>query len=154
MMPHVHLLLGLSCANILAIFDVEPPFLLLFILGNIIPDIDFIISRFSKYKNHRKLLTHFPSIYLIGSIISFFVSIPIFWVFLGCFLHTLTDIIDFEIYPLAPICAKSYSVIGINYENIASQESFFHFFKAYYKNRKIIAFELVSVLFLILSTIL
>jgi len=154
MMPHVHFLLGLSCANILAIFHVEPLFLLLFILGNIIPDIDFIFSRFSKYKNHRKLLTHFPSIYLIGSILSFFISIPTFWVFLGCFLHTLIDILDFEIYPLAPICAKSYSIIGINYENIAFQGSFFHFLKAYYKNQKVIAFEFVSVLFFVLSTIL
>ena len=153
-MPHVHLLLGLSCTNILAIFHVEPLFLLLFILGNIIPDIDLIFSRFSKYKNHRKLLTHFPSIYLIGSILSFLISIPTFWVFLGCFLHTLTDILDFEIYPLAPICTNSYSIIGINYENIASQGSFFHFLKAYYKNQKVIAFELVSVLFLVLSTIL
>lgn len=154
MMPHVHLLLGLSCANILAIFDVEPLFLSLFILGSIIPDIDFIFSRFSKYKNHRKLLTHFPSIYLIGSIISFFVCIFTFWVFLGCFLHTLTDILDFEIYPFAPICAKSYSVIGINYETITSQGSFFQFLKIYYKNKKVISFELVSVLFLVLSTIL
>jgi len=154
MMPHVHLLLGLSFANILAIYDVELLFLLLFILGSIIPDIDFIFCRFSKYKNHRKLFTHFPSIYLIGSIFSFFLNIPTFWVFLGCFFHTLTDILDFEIYPLAPICAKSYSVIGINYENMASQGSFFPFLKAYYKNKKVIAFELVSVLFLVFSTIL
>jgi hypothetical protein len=153
MLPHVHLLLGLSCANIFANFEIEPFYLYLFVIGSVLPDIDYIFSRISENSNHREFITHFPSLYLIGSIFTFLLNVSIFWISLGCLFHTLIDILDFKIYLFAPIHSKSYSIIGVNYENTRKNKSFWHFLKFYYKNEKIIAIELLSILLLVLSVI-
>lgn len=150
----MHLLLGLSGVNILADLAINPLFFCLFLIGNIIPDIDYVFTRISEKTNHREFITHFPLFYLLGSMFFFILNFPIFWLCIGCFFHTIIDIVDFEIYLFAPIHFKSFSITGINYENIRKNRTILESVKLYYKNEKIIAVELLSIILLVISTIL
>ncbi|MFX0087372.1 MAG: metal-dependent hydrolase [Candidatus Hodarchaeota archaeon] len=138
----------------MADFEINRFFLFLFLIGSILPDIDYILTRISDKTNHRELITHFPLLYLLGSITTLILNIPIFWLCIGCLFHTLIDTLDFEIYLFAPIHPKSYSIIGINYKNIRKNKTIMKSLKLYYKNGKIITVEILSILLLVISTIL
>ncbi len=152
MMPHVHFFFGISSAIIFTILGVNNNYGILLVIGSILPDIDFMYTLFSK-KNHRTFVSHYPSIYLIGSLVTLFTTIPLFWCFFGCLLHTLLDVYDFEIYPVAPFFDKSISLLSLNYEELTKHGSFLSFIRLYYKNTRIIALEIMIFTFMLICLI-
>jgi hypothetical protein len=152
MMPHVHLYFGILNAIIFTIFGVNPNYVILFVIGSVLPDIDFVYMLFSK-KNHRTFFTHYPITYLIGALVTSFFTFPFFWCFYGCFLHTILDVYDFEIYPFAPFFDYSVSILNLNYEKIAINSSFLGFIRSYYKNTRIILLEVILFAFMIFFSI-
>ncbi len=152
MMPHVHFFFGISIAIIFTILGVNNNYAILFVIGSILPDIDFTYTLFSK-KNHRTFVSHYPLFYLIGSLVTLLFNIPLFWCFFGCLLHTLVDVYDFEIYPVAPIFDKSVSFINLNHEELTKNGSFLSFIRLYYKNTRIIALEVMIFTFMLMCFI-
>ena len=151
MMPHVHLLIGLIGANIFMFTGMDHTYSMLFILGSVLPDIDFFFNIILKRKSHRELPSHFPLIYFMGAallgVIGFF---PLFWFFLGGLLHTLLDTIDWEIYILAPLSDRSITIFGLNYKEIARKGNISSYLKKYYMEKQIIVIEIL--VFIIWST--
>ncbi|MFX1285980.1 MAG: metal-dependent hydrolase [Promethearchaeota archaeon] len=152
MMPHVHLLLGITSVNILAYWGYDPSNLIWFVVGSIFPDIDYIFNLVIRKRSHRQLPTHFLLLYLLG-VFGFGIwgLSPLFWFFLGALYHILVDVIDWEIYLLAPFSNKSFSILNLDYEKISKQKAFVNFFKYYYHNRKIILLEIFTIILWIWS---
>ncbi len=148
-MPHIHLLLGIASANIFCSWGVNSSSLLWFILGSVIPDIDYFLNLFIKKNSHRQLFTHYPLLYLVAAVfLGFWGSIPSVWVCFGALVHLLIDIIDWEMYLLAPFSNRSFSFLNLDY---AKGKSLFSNLKDYYKNRNIKILELMSLLIFGLS---
>ena len=161
MMPHVHLLLGIAGANILAFWGYSYSHLMWFILGSLFPDIDFIINLLVKKNNHREYPTHFSVLYLLGAFLSllwaFFLGnglIPQFWFLIGALFHIFVDITDFKIYLLAPLSKKPFSFLNLDYQKMSKKASIVSFLQCYYQNRKIIALEIIVLFIWILSQFL
>ncbi|MFW9905946.1 MAG: metal-dependent hydrolase [Candidatus Thorarchaeota archaeon] len=154
MMPHVHLLFGLIGANIFAFTGADPSYSYWFILGSILPDIDFIINMKLKKNSHRQLFTHFPLTYLLGAfLLGIFGSLHLFWLFIGCLIHTCLDVVDWELYFLAPFSKRSITIFGLNYEKIAKEGNFIDFLKNYYQEKQILIIELLVFIVWILTYI-
>lgn len=155
MMPHVHLLVGLIGANILVFGGVNHSNSMWFILGSILPDIDFIINRITKKNSHRQLLTHFPLTYLSGALLlGIFGVLPQFWLLIGALCHTVVDVIDWEVYLLAPFSKKQFILIDLNYEEITRKGNIPNFLKNYYQENQIIVIEILVFVLWVLSLFL
>ncbi len=155
MMPHVHLLLGIASVNILAHWGYNPSNLIWFALGSIFPDIDYILNLVIKKKSHRQLPTHFLLLYLLGGLfLGIFGLLSQFLFFLGAIFHIFVDIIDWEINLFAPFSNKPISLLNLDYEKMSKQESFVSFLRSYYRNRKIIFLEILTITVWIWSMIL
>ncbi len=149
-MPHVHLLVGLICANILVFGGDDHSNSIWFILGSVLPDIDFIFNLIIEKNSHRQLLTHFPVIYLSGALLLGILGLPLCWFFLGALGHTIVDVIDWEIYLFAPFSKKPFTILGLDYEKMATKGSA-NLLKKYYQEKRILVLELF-VLFLWIIT--
>lgn len=144
MMPHVHLLVGLIGANLLVFGGETHSNSMWFILGSTLPDIDYIFNIIIKKNSHRQLPTHFPLIYMSGALLlGIFGLLPQFWLFLGAFCHTFLDIIDWEIYLLAPFSFNTFSIFGLDFKEMAKKGNITNFLKNYYQERKIIVIEII-----------
>ncbi|MFX1507212.1 MAG: metal-dependent hydrolase [Promethearchaeota archaeon] len=155
MMPHVHLLIGLIGANIFVFTGASPSYSYWFILGSILPDIDFIINMLLKRNSHRQLPTHFPFTYLLGALLlAISGSLILFWFFIGALIHTCLDVVDWEIYFLAPFSKRPLTVFGLNYEEMAREGKIFGFFKRYYQEKQIIIIEILVFIVWILTCFL
>ncbi len=154
-MPHVHLLLGITGVNILAYWGQTSYHSIYFLLGSVFPDIDSFFNLLIKKNSHRQLLTHFPLVYLVTA---FFFGIwghmMLFWFFIGALIHVLVDIWDWEIFILAPLSSKSFSLLNLDYAQMSEKRSFVAFIQKYYQNRKIVVLELLAFGICILSLIL
>ena len=155
MMPHVHLLIGLIGANIFLFTGVNHTYSMWFILGSVLPDIDFSVNIILKKNSHRKLPTHFPLIYFFGAfILGIFNLYPLFILFFGGLVHTLLDTIDWEIYVLAPLSKRSFTILGLDYKEIVKKGNIKSFLKKYYQKRQIIAIEFLIFILWIISCFL
>ena len=153
MMPHVHLLLGIAGANVLALWGYNS-YLLWFILGSIFPDIDFVMNLIIKKNSHRQLPTHFPLFYLLGVLfLGIWSLIPFFWFFIGGLFHVIVDIVDWKIYILAPLSQKPFSFLNLNYERMMNEGSLVNFLLSYYQ-KKMIVLEIIAFVICIWSQIL
>ncbi len=139
MFPHIHLLIGIIIANSLELKDLP---LLLFILGNIFPDIDIILGILLK-KNHRTFVSHFPMIWLVLALISAFLTIEIYWFFVAGFIHLLVDVLDWEVYLLMPFSNFKLSLFSLDPVAILQGKTFTEQVVLYYQQKKIIFTELI-----------
>ncbi|MHA2247336.1 MAG: metal-dependent hydrolase [Candidatus Hodarchaeales archaeon] len=161
MMPHVHLLVGITGANILAFWGYSYSYLMWFILGSLFPDIDFIFNLLVKKNNHREYPTHFSVLYFLGAFLyllwAFFLgngSFFLFWFLIGALFHIFVDYADFGIYLLAPLSKKSFSFLNLDHQKMLKKRSIASFLQCYYQNRKIIALEIIVLLIWIFSLFL
>ncbi len=143
-MPHIHLLLGIASANIFYSWGVNSSSLLWFILGSVIPDIDYFLNLLMKKNSHRQLLTHYPLLYLVAAVfLGYWGSIDFVWFCCGALIHLFIDIIDWEMYLLAPFSYRSFSFLNLDY---TKEKSFFSNLQYYYRNRKIMILEICSLI--------
>ena len=155
MMPHVHILIGLIGANIFMFTGVDHTYSMWFILGSVLPDIDFSINIILKKNSHRELPTHFPLIYFFGAfILGIFGLFPLLFLFFAGLIHTILDTIDWEIYLLAPLSKRSFTILRLDYKEISKKGDIFSFLKRYYQKRQIIVIELLIFILWIISCFL
>ena len=141
-MPHIHLLLGIASVNIFYSWGVNSSSLLWFILGSVVPDIDYFLNLLIRKNSHRQLLTHYPLLYLVAAIfLGFWGSITFVWFCFGALVHLSIDIIDWKMYLLAPFSNRSVSFLNLDY---TKGKSFFSNLQFYYKNRNIVILEIIS----------
>jgi hypothetical protein len=116
------------------------------VLGSLFPDIDILYGYITK-QNHRSFLTHYPITWL--SIGCFFglMGLTIFWFFVGAFIHILIDLIDWEIYILAPFFMVSFSLLKLDYKEMIESGSIVDFFLGYYQNKSVIYLEVMIFFF-------
>jgi hypothetical protein len=139
MLPHIHFLLGLILVDCLGL-NAFSSFLV--ILGSILPDLDWILGTVTK-KNHRTFLSHYPMIWLLLAIFSFFMSLEVYWLFIAGFIHLLADVIDWEVYLLKPISDFKWSLFSLDPLVFIQDKTFKEQIILYYQQKKIICTELI-----------
>jgi hypothetical protein len=122
-------------------------------MGSILPDFDIIIG-LKKNQNHRQLWTHYPLFWLIMAFFAFLLYQPITWLFLAGFIHVIIDVIDWNVYLLAPFSFKTYSILGLNKEQYLLGKTFQKFVLKYYTNLGILLAEFSIISLCILSFLL
>lgn len=152
-MPHVHLLVGLIGANILVFGGDNHSNSIWFFLGSVLPDIDFVFNQMIEKNSHRQLFTHFPVIYLSGALFLGILGLPLFWFFIGALGHTILDGIDWEIYLFAPFSKTPFTILGLDYEKMATKGSA-NLLKKYYQEKQILVLELLIFFLWIISSFL
>jgi len=155
MMPHVHLLIGLIGANIFMFTGAHHTYSMWFVLGSVLPDIDYSFNIILKKNSHRELPTHFPLMYFFGAFILGILGLfPLSVLFFGGLVHTLLDIIDWKIYVLAPLSKRSLTILGLDYKEIAKRGNINSFLKNYYQKKQIIVIEILIFILWITSCFL
>lgn len=144
-MPHIHLIFSLSLINLFLSSHFTELDALLFIIGSVIVDIDYLV-----YSNHRKAVTHKPIIYFILFIIFILLSSPLAVFFLAILIHLVTDIIDWEIELFYPFSTHKISMCNLDY-NEFSNSGGLDFLKDYYSHKSIIISELMFFFLFIFS---
>lgn len=145
-MPHIHFFIGIIISLSLEFELISAQAVPLFIIGSIVPDIDIIPGIILK-TNHRTFWSHYLTFYLALTLLSSIFIPVIFWFFLGGTIHILTDIIDWEIYPLAPLSNFKVSIFNLNYNQISTSKNFLSYIKQYYSESKVVFTE-ICVIFL------
>ena len=153
MMPHIHLLMGILVGLFLKNFGFDNSYILAFIIGSIIPDIDIVLAYYQN-KNHRHIFLHFPLFWLSLSFFFLLIKSPFFWVSLGGFFHLVIDLIDWEIFFFAPFWMKGFSILNLDYSEIFENKTRYQSLKHYYSKRGIILIELFIVISLILNILI
>ncbi|MFX0181513.1 MAG: metal-dependent hydrolase [Candidatus Hodarchaeota archaeon] len=145
-MPHIHLLQGIIGAILLKHFNLGNSSMIWFIIGSISPDFDILYGYITK-QNHRNFITHYPITWL--SIGCFFgiMGFSVFWFFVGAFIHILIDLIDWEIYILAPLSIVSFSLLKLDYKKMIEGGSIVDFLLGYYRNKSVVFIEAGIVFF-------
>jgi len=145
-MPHIHLIQGITGVILLKHCNFGNPSMIWIVLGSLFPDIDILYGYITK-QNHRSFLTHYPITWL--SIGCFFglMGLTIFWFFVGAFIHILIDLIDWEIYILAPFFMVSFSLLKLDYKEMIESGSIVDFFLGYYQNKSVIYLEVMIFFF-------
>ncbi|UCE13637.1 MAG: metal-dependent hydrolase [Candidatus Heimdallarchaeota archaeon] len=146
MMPHFHLILGITGGIILEKWGViSVAYFVWLILGSVAPDLDIFFSFLIKDQNHRRLPTHFPLPYLVGIFVFGFLGYPSFcWFFLGALLHVIIDVGDWGIFLFAPFSMNSYSLINLSYEELTKGKTVWKFIQNYYQNSLIVILEIAN----------
>ncbi|MFW9778896.1 MAG: metal-dependent hydrolase [Candidatus Heimdallarchaeota archaeon] len=150
MLPHIHLIFGMTFLNVIYLPDINDLDAFLFLIGNLTPDLDFIIAR-KLNVNHRRLPSHFPFLWFILTILTLILRFPIFWLFWGGFLHLIVDTLDWEVILLGPMFSHSFSFLSIKFEDEYRTKPLLHLLKAYYSDRRILFIEAIFFLVYILS---
>ena len=145
LMPHIHFISGIIVGLLLNLHITSSEAFILFIIGNILPDIDILMGFYLK-TNHRTFITHYISFYLFMAILSYMFLPTFFWLVLGGIVHVLIDIIDWGVYPLAPFSNHKISLFDLDYNEISSSKTFLGYLKNYYNTSSIIKTEVVVVL--------
>jgi len=155
MFPHIHLIFGLILVNVFANYSINSLEGIFLLVGSIIPDADiFFIRKISKSDNHRNLFTHYPIFYLVLTIIFLSLHSSISYLFFAALLHTLIDVIDFDIMIFAPINKKKYSVLKLDFSKIGQGKKYTMFLKNYYTQTYVLLVEVMFVFLLIFSIFL
>ena len=146
MMPHFHLLLGITGAIILEKWGImSTTSFVWLILGTVAPDLDIVFSFWTKRHNHRQFPTHFPLLYLISVFLfGLWGYPPFYWFSIGALLHVVVDTGDWGIYLFAPFSMSSYSLLNLNYEEMTKKRSVWKFLRNYYQNRTIVVLEFLT----------
>ena len=150
MYPSAHLTSGLIVVAILTVFNLISPAIAFFILlGAIIPDFDFILSRWAPDNNHRKLVTHTFALWLGFIAIDFFLFHTgfIFWISFAAIIHLLLDIFDWGIMIKFPL-SRSLNKHLLDEKSIDFSSNNFitiqcNFLREYFTNRYIISIEIL-----------
>ena len=142
-MPHIHILIGLIVNNSLHL-ELFPS--LLVILGSIFPDVDIFFGLYLK-KNHRLFFSHYPSCWLILTLFSILFVSQMYWFCLAALIHTLVDVIDWDISLLQPVSNRQFSILTLDATEVFHTSSLSKFIANYYRYKQII---LVEVLFAVL----
>jgi hypothetical protein len=147
MLPHIHILIGLIVKNSL---QLEGFLSLLVILGSIFPDVDILFGLYLK-KNHRLFFTHYPSFWILTSFLSVIFDSQIYWFCLAGLLHTLVDVIDWDIYLFQPISNRKFSILSLNPTEVLHTSSLIEFITNYYRHHQIVFVEVVLAILCLFS---
>ena len=123
---------------------------LLVIFGSVFPDFDILFGLYLK-KNHRLFFTHHPSFWILTTLISAFFDSQMYWFCIAGLLHTLVDVIDWDIYLFQPISNRKYSILSLNSAKVHHTSSLIEFLTNYYHHYKVVLVEIVLALLCILS---
>lgn len=124
---------------------------LLVLLGSIIPDLDFFFDLNDIKRNHRSFLTHYPLFWLSGMIISITFKPDISLFFLAGLIHTLVDVVDWDVFVFKPFSERKVSILKLDPVEIIQDKSMIQIILKYYSNREIIFIELLLFILFIVS---
>ncbi len=158
MMPYSHLFFGVILGYALFSGDVTTNLFVLFLIGNVIPDFDYVILNFlpEKYKlrNHRDFFTHWPVVWLFCIFIAMFLKNDFFlWFSMGGLSHLVLDTVDWGVAWLVPIKNGKISLLSLQ-NQVQSTWRLKHFLVAYYKNKVILMLEALFFTFSLLIAML
>ncbi|MHA2295405.1 MAG: metal-dependent hydrolase [Candidatus Hodarchaeales archaeon] len=141
MMPYSHLLSAFIVARLL---QLDPDTAILFLIGSIVPDLDFIPA-IIMHRNHREFLPHWLLFWFFGLIFVVIIGSEILSVlFIGGLFHLVLDFLDWGLKPLQPFHGfETRGLIPID-ETFNTQKVFF---QAYYQSKLIVTIESLLLLF-------
>lgn len=146
-MPHIHIIIGLMLNNTLHLEFYPSLFVL---IGSVLPDADFIVAFLVK-KNHRSFFTHYPIVWVLATVVSSLFSSILFWFFLAGLIHTVVDVVDWDVFIYRPISDRKYSLLSLDPTEVLQTNSIIKSIVNYYGNHQIILIELVIIILCILS---
>ena len=150
MMPHIHFLFGVTYIYVFQSPDLGYLDIILFLLGCLSPDLDFIIA-YRLRSNHRRLVSHYPFSWLIATVFASLLQSPLIWFCWGGFLHLLIDTLDWEVVLFGPFFSFGFSFLSLEYRDHYKEFPFFQMLIEYYSNKKILLLEGIFFLLCFLS---
>ncbi|MFW9855202.1 MAG: metal-dependent hydrolase [Candidatus Thorarchaeota archaeon] len=150
MMPHIHLIFGMTCLNAFQSSGLTQLNAILFLIGNLIPDSDFIIARKLK-RNHREMGSHYPLLWLMAGILSMILQLPVLWFFWGGFFHVILDTLDWEVILFGPLLPYSFSILSLQYTADFETYTIVQILREYYSDKRILFLEAIFFLVYVLS---
>lgn len=150
MMPHIHFLFGMTYLNFLELLDPSSLDTILFLIGSLSPDLDFILA-YKLKSNHRRFATHYPLFWLLAFVFTLILRSPLLWFFWGGFLHLILDTLDWEVLLLGPFFSFSFSFLSLEYKENFKNLPVFRLLTEYYSDKRILILEGIFFLLYFLS---
>ena len=162
MYPSAHFASGIFVVAILLWFNIisTPLLMLVILIGVVIPDLDFLLSKKAPDKNHRRLLTHTPIFWVTFLLLDFFLlhTVLIFWFSLAALIHIFLDVLDWGVmlgYPVSnKLCNHILSEEKIDFSSNHFMRIQCNFLSVYFKNKYILGIEIAIGILAAISTTL
>ncbi|MHA2295407.1 MAG: metal-dependent hydrolase [Candidatus Hodarchaeales archaeon] len=141
MMPYSHFFSAFIIARLL---QLEPSTAILFLVGSVVPDLDYIPA-IMMHRNHREFIPHWLLFWFSGVVFIIVIGSEILVVFfIGGFFHLVLDLFDWGLKPFQPFHGFETRGFIVVDETFNTQKVFF---QAYYQSKPIVLVELLLFLF-------